>query len=37
MEQAGKVLRIQKKMAEVKIKRTTACGGDCGKCGGWGN
>lgn len=34
MEQVGKVVGIQKNMAEVQIRRTTACGGDCGKCGG---
>lgn len=34
LEAIGKVVSIEGIMAEVTVKRTTACGGDCGKCGG---
>ncbi|MBZ4646621.1 MAG: sigma-E factor negative regulatory protein RseC [Petroclostridium sp.] len=34
MEQVGRVVKTEGRMAEIQIQRTTACSGDCGKCSG---
>lgn len=34
MECTGRVVRLKGGLAEVDISRTSACGGDCGKCAG---
>jgi sigma-E factor negative regulatory protein RseC len=34
LEQIGVVNKVYNNIAQVQIKRTTACGGKCGECGG---
>lgn len=34
MDQIGKVIKVDGKKAQVRVFRATACGGECGKCGG---